>query len=341
MQTITYSRVGDLEIKLDITLPPSPIIGTLPGVVHIHGGGMTTGSRSGIDCFQWLKDSTLSKGMIFMSADYRLIYPSTGLDIIEDMKALMKFLADPSFSEIYLPAGIYLDNSRIGVVGVSGGGYAARALAIYGEPKPKAVYLLYGMGGDFICDHWVADKGDAMFGRVPPPPRATLAHLLDATSVPPTSGCTLQMDHDCFADEQRRIGLFSYWWSTGELLDHVLGEPVSAMLRALPYAERAVALPERLRPALLETQIDASFPPTFLLHGGNDATVPLSESQKTYDRLREFGVKAELEIVPGGEHALMAKAWPLEFCAGADEAHEKGMRFLARELFEDTTGTPQ
>ncbi|TFY56134.1 hypothetical protein EVJ58_g7824 [Rhodofomes roseus] len=341
MQTITYSRVGNLEIKLDITLPPSPSIGTLPGVVHIHGGGMTTGARSGYDCWQWLKESTLSKGMIFMSADHRLIYPSTGFDIIEDMKALMKFISDPSFSEKYLTAGMSLDSSRIGVAGVSGGCYAARALAIYGEPKPKAIYLLYGMGGDFICDHWVADKGDTMFGPVPLTPRATLAHLLDAPSVPPTSESAIHAGPDLFADEQRRIGLSSYWLRTGELLDYVLGEPVSATLRALPYAERVAAVPERLRPALLETQIDASFPPTFLLHGDQDAIVPLSESQKTYDRLRELGAKAELEIVRGGEHALMAKAWPLEFCAGADEAHEKGMQFLERELFEDTTGTPQ
>lgn len=52
MKTAIYSCVGDLELKLDILLPASPTAGTLPGIVHIHGGGMTAGSRSGLDCFQ-------------------------------------------------------------------------------------------------------------------------------------------------------------------------------------------------------------------------------------------------------------------------------------------------
>ena len=45
MQTVTYSRVGDVDIKLDIELPPSPTTGTLPAVIYIHGGGMVSGSR--------------------------------------------------------------------------------------------------------------------------------------------------------------------------------------------------------------------------------------------------------------------------------------------------------
>ncbi|KAH9916866.1 Alpha/Beta hydrolase protein [Fomitopsis serialis] len=337
MQTVTYSRVGSLEIQLDIRLPPSPTAGALPAVVHFHGGGMTTGARSGYDCWQWLIDSTLDKGMMFMSADYRLIHPSTGFDIIEDVKALMKFLADPSFSENHLPAGLSLDASRIGVAGVSGGGYAARAAAIYGEPKPRAVYLLYCMGGDLLCDHWVADKGDSIFNNAPPIPRTAVAHLLDAP-ISPTAGSALTPGPGKWHDEQGRMSLFPYWGHTGELLDYVLGEPISATLRALPAAKRAAAVPERLRPALLETQIDVSFPPTFLLHGDADVTVPLSESQKTVDRLRELGVKTELEIVPGGGHALMMQvAVPPEFCPGAAEAHEKGMQFLARELLDSVT----
>ena len=55
MITATYSRVGDLELQLDILLPASPAVGTLPGIVHIHSGGMTAGSRSGWDCFDWIR----------------------------------------------------------------------------------------------------------------------------------------------------------------------------------------------------------------------------------------------------------------------------------------------
>lgn len=276
----------------------------------------------------------LKRGCIFISVDHRLICPSTGFDIIEDMKALMTFLSDPSFSAVHLPAGLVLDVTRIGVVSISGGGYAARALALYASPKPRTLFLLYGMGGDFVCDHWVAPKdNNALFDAVSPVPRTFIAHFLD-TAVSPSSESILTIGREWFDDEQRRIALFCYLWRTGELLDHVLGEPVSAMLRMLPAKERAAAVPERLRAALLETQLDASFPPTFLLHGNADNIVPLSESQKTYDRLRELGVETELEIVSGG-HALVRSVSPLTFCEGADEAQEKGMQFLFRYLLDE------
>lgn len=54
MKTATYSRVDDLDLKLDILLPTSPTVGALPGILHIHGGGMSAGSRSGLDCFEWI-----------------------------------------------------------------------------------------------------------------------------------------------------------------------------------------------------------------------------------------------------------------------------------------------
>ena len=99
-----------------------------------------------------------------MGADYRLLYPSTGFDIIEDMKALFSFLADPKFSQDHLPSGISLDANRIALVGASGGAYPAMAAGIHAHPKPKALLLLFGMGGDMLGDGWVKPK-DGFVGR--------------------------------------------------------------------------------------------------------------------------------------------------------------------------------
>ncbi|KAH9835055.1 Alpha/Beta hydrolase protein [Rhodofomes roseus] len=146
MQTAVYSQIDGLEIKVGFQAPPSPKHGILPGVIFLHGGGMVAGYRR--EYLDWMIESTHQKGMIFLSADHRLIYPSTGFDIIEDMRALFAFLSDPSFSTAYLPDGISLDPTRLAVMGSSGGGYAAMAAALYAQPKPRAVYLLYAMGGD-------------------------------------------------------------------------------------------------------------------------------------------------------------------------------------------------
>ena len=42
--TLVYSKIKDLEIKLDLYLPPDAT-GTLPVIIFFHGGGLTVGNR--------------------------------------------------------------------------------------------------------------------------------------------------------------------------------------------------------------------------------------------------------------------------------------------------------
>lgn len=55
MKTITYSRVEDLDIQLDLYLPPELKAGMVPALVHFHGGGMIAGCRKTLFFQQWLK----------------------------------------------------------------------------------------------------------------------------------------------------------------------------------------------------------------------------------------------------------------------------------------------
>ena len=43
-KTFTYSFVDDLEIKLDLYVPPD-VQGALPAIVYFHGGALTIGTR--------------------------------------------------------------------------------------------------------------------------------------------------------------------------------------------------------------------------------------------------------------------------------------------------------
>jgi len=57
-RTITYRRVGDLDIKLDVSVPPSATTGSvLPAVVYFHGGGLLSGGRNEEDAYTplWFK----------------------------------------------------------------------------------------------------------------------------------------------------------------------------------------------------------------------------------------------------------------------------------------------
>ena len=53
-----------------------------------------------------------------------------------------------------------------------------------------------------------------------------------------------------------------------------------------------------------ELQVDATTPPTFLLHAGNDDAVPVENSLVFYQALKDNGVPAELHIYPEGGHGF-------------------------------------
>lgn len=334
METITYSRVGSLDIKLDLYIPPEPKQGLVPALVHFHGGGMIAGCRKTLFFQHWLKDAMLEHGILFISADHRLLYPSTAFDIIADVKSLFAFLTSPSFSETHLPSGVTLDASRIAVSGESGGGYATRAAGIVAEPKPKALLLQYAQGGQLLDDHWLAvkdrDVPDPEGGIVT---KESVAHLINDTQEPISDDPMPFLGDDAPNGDSGRTKLLLWWWRTGGFVDVVLGvNGMSKFLRGLTLAQREGFLPEALRKVILQTQLTEKFPPTFLLHGKDDKLVLPAESQLTYDRLMELGVEVELHMLEGAGHTLIDEKNPPDLAAGAKDAQQKAVEFLVHKL---------
>jgi hypothetical protein len=98
-----------------------------------------------------------ARGIIFISADYRLLPKGTGHDLLADVKDAIRFVAgdlnaqlDQTDAGLSLSSRSRIDPSSIGVAGTSAGGYCAYLCAIHAVPKPKAILSLYGMGGDFL-----------------------------------------------------------------------------------------------------------------------------------------------------------------------------------------------
>jgi len=82
MQTYTYKRVGDLEIKANVYRADDEKV--RPVVVWIHGGALIMGGRNGIN--GRVKKMFLDAGYTIVSIDYRLA-PETKLPaIIEDVE---------------------------------------------------------------------------------------------------------------------------------------------------------------------------------------------------------------------------------------------------------------
>ena len=278
-------------------------------------------------------DAALENGIIFISADYRLLYPSTAFDIIADVKSLFTFLANPSFSETHLPAGITLDATRIAVSGEAGGGYAARAAGIIAEPRPKAVLLQYGQGGQMLDDHWLAvkdrDVPDPEGGIVA---RESVAHLLKEQE--PLSDDPMPLHGDEVPNgDSGRSQLLMWWWRTGGFIDVVLGiNGMSKWLRGLSLAQREGFLPAPLGTAILQTQLTEEFPPSFMMHGQDDKVVLPNESVLTYETLMELGVEVELHLLEGAGHRMIDEKDPPNLAAGAIEIQQKAVEFLVQKL---------
>jgi len=107
-----------------------------------------------------------ARGIVFISADYRLTPPGTGYDVLADVKDAISFVAgelnvqlDQKQAGLSFRSRFHVDPTSIGVAGTSAGGLCAYLCAIHAVPKPKVVLSLYGMGGDFLVSPHVSSSG--------------------------------------------------------------------------------------------------------------------------------------------------------------------------------------
>lgn len=75
---------------------------------------------------------------------------------------------------------------------------------------------------------------------------------------------------------------------------------------SLPILALADDHPEIARAASPVTHVSEAFPPTLLIHGTADATVPPSASMVMYEALHKAGVPVELHMYAGQPHAFDA-----------------------------------
>lgn len=106
----------------------------------------------------------MSRGWCFISADYRLLLPSTGHEILTDVKSLFGFIADPTRGlnkELRALGCLHeIDPDRLFVGGCSAGAYPAMLAALFAQPKPKGFFSFYGMGGDLLSKDYLPRLND-------------------------------------------------------------------------------------------------------------------------------------------------------------------------------------
>ena len=283
-------------------------------------------------------DKSLAKGYLFISANYRLLYPSTTQDLIDDVRTLFDLIAADGL-RTHLPDGVNVDLERVIVVGVSGGNYLARAAAtILSLPfRPKAWLSMYGMANDFTLDHWVQAK-DIPLSESPFPikiDKEQYERYMRCEDLEVVSDAPLQIAPALrgVSDVKNRVGIFVGSYIQGTLLDHIVNEPgLSATIRKLPKEQRLDAVPEEKRHLLLPLHKDTV--PLVLIHGTADTIVSVEESYAGLAEAKAAGVEANMFAVEGAEHGLLDPKGPpgtrTEECLAIfDKALEEVWKYVA------------
>lgn len=136
---IVYGKGGDVELKLDLSMPKDGD-GPFPALVLIHGGGWMGGTRQS---FQPLAEQAARRGYVAVTVTYRLTQPDP--ETKAGKHQFPKQLHDCKCAVRWLRASAkkyHVDPDRIGVMGGSAGGHLSLLVGMVDE-KAK----LEGDGG--------------------------------------------------------------------------------------------------------------------------------------------------------------------------------------------------
>jgi dienelactone hydrolase len=242
------------------------------------------------------------------------LVPSSGLDILADMKALFSYL-------LTLP----IPHHQLFLAGFSGGGYPLRLAAVLAaEEKRRADprftvqgwVSFFGMGGDFLLDHWFTPRDTVtrqpLWPDGEPHKAEAWSHILEEWYGTDTE----------YSDLPYTEGLDGHIPSRGRVWESLHGlacfndaltsdRGLSERLAAHPYTERPATIPEPYRAIYPQLYFESgsdtlplTLSPCLLIHGDRDDVVPYEESLRTSSALKASGASVELMTIRGGDHNL-------------------------------------
>ncbi|GJJ13184.1 hypothetical protein Clacol_007435 [Clathrus columnatus] len=320
--TCAYKEVDGIKVELDVYLPPEGTETNLsqahlrPAIVYFHGGGLIVGEKDAWFPY-WIYNRAMVAGYAFITANYRLLVPSSAHDIVADIKDLFIFIKNEINHVIRLngrPEGV--DSEKLIVAGNSAGGTCAYLAAINADPKPKAMLSVYGMGGELMTPHYLSLKEGPVYPN---------RERIEAKDYPefvypkckelnPTSASTPTYHGDDYYipgyPSNPRMLVMRIYLQAGDYLDYYTGQhspSLSEGLRDHLTAKETVDWKPLIPPEhlCLFAQFNASkFPPSYLIHGTADTLVDFSESLTLYNLLVARGVPVVLKACEGMEHSF-------------------------------------
>jgi acetyl esterase/lipase len=123
---VEFARIGNLRLKLDVTLPRDPATARRPAIINVHGGAWVTGSRrqQGVPLLGHLA----ANGWVGFNIDYRLSPRATWPDHIVDVKRAIAWVR--AHADEY-----DVDPRFIAITGGSAGGHLAAFAALSADDR--------------------------------------------------------------------------------------------------------------------------------------------------------------------------------------------------------------
>ena len=266
VETFTYKKVGDLEIKLDVHRPDDTEI--RPLAIWIHGGALINGSRKGIGPARRLLDH----GFCVLTIGYRLA-PETKLpEIISDLEDAFVWIRKNGREKFHA------DTSKIAVIGGSAGGYMALTSGFRVDPPPTVIVSYWGYGD--LVTSWMSEPSPHPGHKKRGP--LSEKEMTEIEAGPPIS------------DPKDRKGDGGAYYSTTRQ-QGIWSEKVAGF----PETEAA-----KFHPFMAVKNVTPNYPPTLLIHGTEDTDVPHEQSEMMVREFKKHGVEYEFISIKGGEHGL-------------------------------------
>ena len=239
-------------------------------------------------------------------ADYHLLIPANGLDVLADVKALFEYI-------LTLP----ISHNEIFIAGFSGGAYPMRLAAVVAAEESKKSNPRFrvlggvsycGMGGDFLHDYWLTPRNytDAE-GEWASNPENRERMVLEVGVWRDGDECSNALGAQIVGKPHREC-IWRGFHVNGSLNDAISGAPgVSNHLGKLSHSHRLAALPPDVMRAYPQAYFRSNashVPPLLLVHGDSDTVVPFEESIETLNALEQGGGTAKLIRLTGANHSL-------------------------------------
>ncbi|KAK7048670.1 MYND finger domain-like protein [Favolaschia claudopus] len=316
---VCYKQVDQVPIRLDVYPPhiksQPDTYPRLPAVVYFHGGGLAVGNRT--SWFpSWLKDRIVAAGIVFISADYRLIPSCTVHEVTDDVKDVFSFLSQDDLCFKTDTSTLFgLDSTSLAVAGSSSGGYCAYLAALYASPKPRAVLGLYATGGQLFTPLSLVVKKEVFYRKRELLDPQEFSEFLypKCKSLKTISDSPLSYHPPTHPTRpgwwaNPRMAVARLYLQLGITLDYLTGqhepslsEQLRPLLETSPSTDPFVLqetmkkhIPSIHHAVFPQLNVTAQFPPTFLVHGSVDTAVIPEESLHMQALLKCAGVVVQL-----------------------------------------------